>query len=127
MATRRSTKAYLKTCFAFFISIGFSGLASMPMIAQEENQSSRRESEAIKSVEDAGGRVHKISAADNSRELSFLFIQQANWRRSTASRECDWSGHLGKSGWDGNHQRRIEASFENADPETAFGTDQNWR
>ena len=68
MASRRSAKAYFRTCFAI---IGSVVLASTPLVGQDENQSSRRETEAIKSVEQAGGRVQKISAADNSRELSF--------------------------------------------------------
>jgi hypothetical protein len=38
---------------------------------QDQDESSRRESEAIKAVEAAGGRVYRISAADTTREISF--------------------------------------------------------
>ncbi len=49
------------------LTVSFVGAA----LAQDENQSSRRETEAIKKIEDAGGRVYRISAADSSREVSF--------------------------------------------------------
>jgi len=38
---------------------------------QDQDKSTRRESGAITKVQSAGGRVHKISAADASREVSF--------------------------------------------------------
>ncbi len=41
------------------------------LFAQDSNQSSPQEVAAIKSVESAGGRVYRISAADGSREISF--------------------------------------------------------
>lgn len=41
------------------------------LLGQEKEVSSRRETEAIKAVESAGGRVYRISVADMSREISF--------------------------------------------------------
>lgn len=48
-------------------------LLSMPLQLQavQEDQSSRRETEIVKKVEAAGGRVYRISAADTSKEISF--------------------------------------------------------
>ena len=41
---------------------------------QDKDQSSRRESVAIEAVQSCGGRVQKISAADDSREVSFYLV-----------------------------------------------------
>jgi hypothetical protein len=45
-------------------------------LAQDESESSRREAEAIKSIEASGGRVFKISAADEQREVSFYLASK---------------------------------------------------
>jgi len=42
-----------------------------PVVAQDKDQSSRRETATIKAIETAGGRVYRISAVDTSREISF--------------------------------------------------------
>lgn len=63
--------------YNLFLTLSFSILlltldfSTSPVAAQDKDQSSRREIEAIKSVEATGGRVYRISAADNSREISF--------------------------------------------------------
>lgn len=49
----------------------FSTAQLMAVQDQDQESSSRRESEAIKAVEAAGGRVYRISAADTTREVSF--------------------------------------------------------
>jgi len=51
------------------------GSATTPVVARQDKEtSSRRESEAIKAVESAGGRVYRISAADTTREVSFNLV-----------------------------------------------------
>lgn len=41
------------------------------MACQDDDKSSRRETAIIKKIEETGGRVYRISAADTSREISF--------------------------------------------------------
>ncbi len=45
--------------------------SSFAVCPQDKDQSSRREAGAIKKIESAGGRVHQISAQDESLEISF--------------------------------------------------------
>ena len=48
------------------------GVVKCPTVfGQEKQESSRREAEAIKNIEAAGGRVMQISSADSTREVSF--------------------------------------------------------
>ena len=64
-------RSFSTSSFYPTVALALAFFTSSVSIGQDEGQSSRRESEAIKNVENAGGRVHKISAADNSLELSF--------------------------------------------------------
>jgi hypothetical protein len=61
-------REFAKTiCFSVAVTCFACGVT----IAQDDEKSSRRETEAIKKVEENGGRVYRISAADTSREVSF--------------------------------------------------------
>lgn len=57
------------TIFTLFIGFAICGAANPATVSAQE--SSRREAEIIKKIEEAGGRVMRISSADASREVSF--------------------------------------------------------
>lgn len=65
-----------------------------PLIGQEDETSSRRQIEAIKAVQEAGGRVYRISAADSSREVSFALsgkpVGDKEIQNITAIKEIIW-------------------------------------
>ncbi len=62
--------AALTVGFSVSFFTGFS-LANHNLVNQDKDKSSRREMALIKKIEDSGGRVFQISAADTTREMSF--------------------------------------------------------
>ena len=74
---------------------------SMGTFWQQEGQSSRREASVIAAIEAAGGRVIKISAADDSREISFNLSRKPvgddQLREISVVREVIWCNLGGTS------------------------------
>ncbi|QEG24420.1 hypothetical protein [Mariniblastus fucicola] len=71
-----SQKFTSRSCSLFLLplllcGVGLGSIDFATACAQEQEESSRREAEAIRKIEAAGGRVMQISAADPTREVSF--------------------------------------------------------
>lgn len=78
-----------------FICFEVCGVVNSPTVfGQEKQESSRRESESIKAIEAAGGRVMQISSADSSREVSFYLagkkIEDKHLKDIGAVRDVIW-------------------------------------
>ncbi len=67
---RRQKRLFMTQLFAFSCCLSLGTQVVAALQENEEGTSSRREEAAIKAVEEAGGRVYQISAADESREVS---------------------------------------------------------
>ena len=66
-----SARVFLSWVIVGFVGFNF-GPGEVNGFFQDENtESSRRQATVIASIEAAGGKVRKISAADNDREMSF--------------------------------------------------------
>ena len=86
---RKSSAAILLYCGSIFLSVN-----SPTVFGQDKQESSRRESEAIRKIEASGGKVMQISAADSSREASFYLagkkITDAHIKGLDAVKDIVW-------------------------------------